>query len=258
MRACVVVLALGGAAPAHAQNHVDVLFYEVEGALATGATDFGPPFDLIPDVRVFPVRLDVVTGGGVSLSPGFTADASPPEGEALPANTPIGFAVEPVALLGDRFLSWWSGTGDVAFEAPATTERIEIDPTGCFSCTSVFVTETTAGAPAWPLGTTSASGSLHQHHDFKLGTGPGGSGAANGVYLLALRAEIAGLEPSPPFFVLFGKSASNGQLGSAASWVEANLLVPEPDASAAALSALLAVWALRRHRRVIASSIVTS
>lgn len=247
-RCAIVAIAIAFAAPARAQ-HVDVLFYELDGRVATGATDFGPPFELRADERVFPVKLDLATGGGVALSPGFTADANPPAGAPLPPLAPIPFFAEPVAQLGGRTLSYWNGTGDVAFEPTPNGERIRIKETGCFVCGTAFIASESADLPTFPLGTTGANGGLHYHPEFALRSGAGSIVAPPaGIYLLALRAEIDGLEPSEPFFIPFGERVTDQALADAATWVELNLL-PEPGALLAPLTACGLLAALHRRRR---------
>jgi hypothetical protein len=247
-----LLLAVAAAAPARAQDHFDVLFYAQDGRVATGATDFGPPFQLLADVRVFPVIFDIATCSGTTSSPGFTASATPPgDGMPLPSLTPIQFRAEPVALLGDRFVSYWDGVGDVAFVEPPHGERIEIDPNAsiCPFCASLFISSDTAPTPTFPLGTTTDTATLHEHHGFKVRIGVGADDCPpDGVYLLGLRASVEGLAESEPFYAVFGQRVSNAELASAADWVEAHLLVPEPGL-ASALAACAALALLRARQR---------
>lgn len=250
----VMAMLLSGLPSSALANHFDVLFYEVGGQLATGATDFGPPFSLLPDVRVFVEPLPI---GDVTSDPGFTAGAPAQAGNAPPGNTVIEFDVLPEPLLDGRTLSRWDLTGDVSFEDPEGV-RIRIKEGSCFTCANVFVDGGTERIPGFTLGTTSATGTLHRHHEIFL-LPPAGSGnlAPAGAYLLALAARMDGLLESPPFYVLFGKQASAAQLEAAASWVEDVLLVPEPGATASGVAALLVLAGVSRQRRKQAQSTLT-
>lgn len=240
--ACFVLSGLPSSALA---DHFDVLFYEFGGQLATGATDFGPPFSLLPDVRVFVEPLPI---GDVTSNPGFTASSPPPAGNALPGDTEIAFDVLPEPLLEGRTLSRWDLAGEVAFEDPGGV-RIRVREGSCFTCASVPVDGGTERLPGFTLGTTSATGTLHRHHEIFL-LPPVGSGslAPAGAYLLALTARVEGFLESPPFYVLFGKQASAAQLEAAARWVEDVLLVPEPGPTASGVAVLAVLIALSRRR----------
>lgn len=233
---------------ASAQGHVDVLFYDVGGQIVTGATDFGPPLELIAGVRVFPVLLD---GGDVTNSPGFTAYEVPPDGVALPDAEPIPFSAEAIPLLDGRTFSYWNGEGEVAFGAPPGGARLEIDPSGCFSCTSAFVEAYAADVPDFPLGTTDALGELHKHHDFKLRPGSGDL-PPPGLYLVALRASMESVVPSEPFFLLFSKNFVGAPVDAASEWIE-TVVLPEPGGLAQTLAAFAAIALSARASRRRAS-----
>jgi MYXO-CTERM domain-containing protein len=234
-------LALAGVPRAEAQPHVDVLFYDVDGQVGVGATDFGPPFVRLADVRVFPVALD---GGVVTSSPGFTASEAPPTGEPLPGRAVVSFDVVPIPSLGGRNLSRWDREPPVVFAAPSGA-FVTIEQASCLACSIVRIDGSAEEKPGFVLGTTTASGSLHRHHSFFLDP----PSAPAGVYLFAMRGWVEGLVPSEPFFVLLGKQASPAQLAAATEWVERNLLVPEPEATSAGVAAALALAALAGRRR---------
>jgi hypothetical protein len=249
---CRVLLSIAislSAIPARAQSsHVDVLFYDVAGRVVTGATDFGPPFRLLPDVRIFPVTLD---DGDIVNAPGFTANATPLDGSALPGEVAVTFDVVPVEPLADRNLSHWDGAGAVTFQATPNGERVEIDQKGCFSCAFVTIDGSAASVTGFSVGTTTSDGSLHKHHDFRVFPGPGATELAPpGFYLIALRSSVSGLLESEPYYVLLGKQVSGEQRLAAVTWIETHL-IPEPapgGAASAALLALAGIAALRRFK----------
>lgn len=253
MRVVLVWLLLLVVAPvASGQQHIDVLFYGLDGQVGVGATDFGPPFALLSDVRVFPVALD---GGVTSSSPGFTANEDPPAGEPLPSGAPVSFDVVPIAALDGRNLSHWDLSPPVAFEAPSGA-FVSIEQQSCFSCTVVTVDGSGQAKEGFVLGTTTATGSLHRHHTFFLDPPL----APAGVYVFAMRGRVDGLLPSAPFYLVFGKQASGAQLDEAAAWVHENLVVPEPGSTSGGVATLLALAALRARRQppVIESMIAKS
>lgn len=237
---CIAALRAEGA-------HLDVLFYDVAGQVTTGATDFGPPFELIPDVRLFVVALDI---GDITNAPGFTANPNVSFGDALPADVAVPFDVVPVARLAGRNLSYWDGSGAVAFGATPGGERVEIDQKGCFTCAFVTVDGSEEVVAGFSVGTTTGDGSLHKHHDFRVLPAAGsGELSPPGMYLIALTTQVAPLLPSEPYYLLFTKQMSAASIEAASSWIETQL-IPEPTAGGAAFAALLALAGLAASRRI--------
>lgn len=250
-----------------ARAHSDVFLAQVNGQVAVGgANELGTldeNFDLT--TRVFE---------GVMISsfppfnpadygrdePGFVALASgsaalPPEASALPANSPVTIHLTPFTIgANSDSLFYWNGSGSVNFQPISSAQpgiAMTIDPN--------------------PLVTTSGSGALHEHAVFTIDNGSAGV-PADGVYLIAPTASVAGLADSQHFHMLWlvdslltdedaaeglEDALSNGEsvyLGkdfgffpAAASYVESDL-VPEPTAGTLCLLGLATCVGLVRRR----------
>ena len=247
--------------------HSDVFLAQVSGQVAVGgANELGEVdenFDLT--TRVFE---------GVMISnfppfnpadygrdePGFVALASgnaalPPGASALSANSPVTIQLAPFTVgANSDTLFYWNGSGSVNFQPIATAQPgigMSLDPN--------------------PIGTTSATGALHEHPAFMLDNGAAGV-PADGVYLIAPTANIAGLADSQHFHMLWlvdsllsdedaaeglEDTFANGEtvyLGkdfgffpAAISYVETNL-VPEPTTGALCLLGLASFVGVIRRR----------
>jgi hypothetical protein len=181
--------------------------------------------------------------------PGFFALSStraadfPAGASALPANAPvtIHFASFTVGSHTDN-LFFWDGSGAVDFQPISTTQpgyAIGLDPN--------------------PVGTTSVTGALHEHPTFTLDNSAPGI-PADGIYLNAPTISVTGLPDSKHFFMVWivdhlipdqdtadsletaldndNPPIINGKnfayVNQAVSYVQRNLVVPEPSSRALA------------------------
>jgi hypothetical protein len=251
-----------------AQAHSDVFLAQVSGQVAVGgANELGTVeenYDLTTQVfegvmiSNFP-PFDPADYG--RDEPGFDALASgslllPPGASALPANSPVTINIAPFKLGNTSSpLYYWNGTGAVNFLPIKATQpgvAMALDPN--------------------PIGTTSASGALHEHPAFTLDNGAAGV-PADGVYLISPTASVPGLAESQHFYMLWLVDAllddeeaaegledtfANNQtvyLGkdfaffpAAIEYVETNL-VPEPATGSLGLAALVGLIATARRRQ---------
>ncbi|MCW5755743.1 MAG: hypothetical protein KIT54_00740 [Phycisphaeraceae bacterium] len=181
---------------AMAQTHEgDIAITGVRGVIETGYADAGTP--------VFGRRVFDTTFGKLpnwTNDPGFDSQVG-----AFAPRASLGFDVLGPVL-------WWDG---LAFEDVAES-RILINK-GPVSIT----TPLEGPLPGFVFGLASTTGKFHHHMGFEL-LDP----ASDGVYLLGLRLwdDAGALEPSKPFYIVFGQNASVGALADAVSWVEANLI----------------------------------
>jgi hypothetical protein len=194
--------------------------------------------------------------------PGFFAISStlgadfPPGASALPANAPVTvhFPSFTVASHTDN-LFFWDGSGAVNFQPISTAQpgySIVLDPN--------------------PVGTTSATGALHEHPVFTLDNGGPGT-PADGVYLNAPAVSIPGLADSRHFFMVWivdhlisdqdsadalenaldndnppivdGKNFA--YVNQAVSYVQNNLVVPEPASAVLATLGCVGLIAIAAH-----------
>jgi hypothetical protein len=176
--------------------------------------------------------------------PGFFALSStraadfPAGASALPANADVTVHF-PSFTVGSHTdnLFFWDGGGAVNFQPISTTQpgyAIGLDPD--------------------PVGTTSATGALHEHPTFTLDNGAPGI-PADGVYIDAPTISVTGLPDSKHFFMVWivdhlipdqdtadaletaldsaGPPIVNGKnfayVNQAVSYVQNNLAVPEPS-----------------------------
>jgi hypothetical protein len=270
--AFVVQLQLSAGA-AHA--HSDVFLAQVGGQVAIGgANELGTVeqnYDLITQVfegvmiSSFP-PFDPADYG--RDEPGFDALANgsaffPAGASALTANSPVTINLAQFTLDGNSdTLFYWNGGGTVNFQPISTVQpgvAMSLDPN--------------------PIGTTSASGALHEHPVFKLDNGAAGV-PADGVYLISPTASVSGLAESSHFYMLWLVDAllddedaaegleevfENGEsvyLGkdfaffpAAIEYVETNV-VPEPATATLGFATLIGLIATAR-RRPVAKSLET-
>lgn len=257
-----------GHSPARAQ-HSDVFVTSVGGQVAIGgANDLGTVeehFDL--DTRLFEGVLipsfppfDPADYG--RDEPGFHAEPSsslafPPGASALPNNAAVTVNLPAFSVgAASDSLFYWSGVGIIDFQ-PITSAQpgvvFSLDPN--------------------PIGSSGAGGGFDLHPVFELDNGGAGV-PADGVYLIAPTASVAGLGDSRPFymvwladalivdeeaaeeleealemghFVVHGKDF--GFFEEAVDYVHDNLVVPEPSALILLVSAVGSCGAIFVPRR---------
>jgi hypothetical protein len=213
-------------APASAQ-HFDVLVQAVDGKLTTGAADI--------DSESFTLGLRVwsrfLSSSFVSSHPGFNAVSTatgslPPGSSALPGNADLFWDFVPMKVGAvTSNLLYWNGAGttpaDVSFGPPPTSE---------FSLSLFGVNNARAAAdgsdqlvPGQSIDTTASDGFLHIHRPFFLDNDHDDGNATvapDGVYLVAMRLRMDGLNRSDPYYIAFGTSgATTVALQAAATWV---------------------------------------
>ena len=250
-----------------AQAHSDVFLAQANGQVAVGGAH-----DLGELDEYFDITTRVFEGVMISSfppfnpadygrdEPGFDTLASgsalmPPGASALPATSSVKINLAPFTIDANAdTLFYWNGAGSVNFQPISTAQpgvAMSLDPD--------------------PIGTTSVSGALHEHAAFGLDNGAAGV-PADGVYLIAPTASVAGLADSDHFFMLWlvdalldDEDAAEGledvfasggsvYLGkdfvffpAAISYVETNV-VPEPLSIALGVFALSAICAPMRRR----------
>jgi hypothetical protein len=197
--------------------------------------------------------------------PGFFALASgspdiPPGATALPGNAAVTIDL-PSFTIGPHAdsLFFWNGSGAVDFQ-PISLAQPGVAMTLTFD----------------PLANTESDGSLHGHGVFRVFTPDDGDALlpADGVYLISPTASVAGLSTSQPFYMLFLVDAliededdaegleealesedpvfmekNFAFFNEAASYVQENLVVPEPTGASLIVIACsgLLVWRQRNR-----------
>jgi hypothetical protein len=221
-----LLVALSFPASASAQ-HFDVWFAQIGTRTDSAAFDFDGG-GVIPGLRVLERALIWDAPVYVGSDPGYTAGASvfPPPTTPLPANVDVVFEA-----LRERTLGWnllfWDGVGPVSFGPVPDGEVLVVDQNGCVTCAQTVIDGSMSDVSGFALGRTSATGTLHVHHDyFLLGDLALSDAPTPGVYLVTLRARAGTLDWTPPFFFVFGAGASAQQRSDAADWVDANLVFP--------------------------------
>lgn len=277
-----VALALAAFASSAGAQHSDALLVSVGGQVVVGtASDIdGPNEELALDASVFelimragfapPVPADYETN-----EPGFfalhgTADAADLAAlgaAALPGGAQVSASLTSFSVGGALdSLFYWNGAGAVDFQSAA-----DALPAVQFGFSPVA------------FGTTDAGGALDGHPIYQLNLA-GAAKPADGVYLVAPRIGVAGLDPSAPFYAVvlvdalitgedqlelvehaledleagapnalvdFGGGVTKdfAFYEEAVEWVESNLVVPEPMSPLLALFASILLAARPRGRR---------
>ncbi len=172
-------------------------------------------------------------------NPGWTILGSenpdmPPGAEALVPNTNLEFDFLPMKI--DGFTSnfmYWDGNDDVAF-GPTPGESYVF---GYQSFDTGFVI--IDGSPVLQEGAgvhnADNLGSFHQHYDWAMDDDLSVSGldVADGIYLVAMRNRMEGLDRSRPYYVIFGTPGSSTAARDAAeAWVDLHADEISPDFSA--------------------------
>jgi hypothetical protein len=263
-----VLTCLRAAPPAHA--HTDIFVTNVGGQVAIGgANDLEsatPTYDL--DTKVFEAVL--VTQYPLPIfdfgrgEPGFFSLSSgspdlPSGASALVGNAAVTVNLPAFSINGQSdSLFYWNGSGDVDFQPIASTQpgvTLALDP-----------------SPFSDL--TGNDGFLHFHPAYELDNGGAGT-PADGVYLAAPTASIAGMTDSQPFYLvlladklLVDDDAAEGleetleeggtfyeavgkDFGfypAAVSYVQSNIAVPEPSGWLLGATAALGFVGLKQRR----------
>jgi len=233
---CLTFVALGLlsiASPAFAQ-HADVLVQDVAGRVTSGAADFDNGQWTLGK-RVFTQEFD----SDYSVSdPGFNALAAgspsmPAGAEALPASTPLGWDFLPMKIDGAASnLFYWNGVGGVQFGGLPGPDY-ELSLFGRVN--AVAVEGSPELVPGDVINITSATGALHTHRFFFLDSGNNNATTtpADGIYLMSMRATMAGLDSSAPIYFLWGTPGSTlAALEAAETWAtdRVDALAPDFDA----------------------------
>ncbi len=241
------LLAAALAAPAHAQEHLDITFQEnddVDARLSVHGRDFGAPkaLRIILDKRVYGRSL--LLNQGFSLvqdDPGFTASEDPDELAPVPLVAPVPnedvwfnvLAAPPqLTALGGRNLSHWDGVGTPSWGPVPDNEGFEIcefDST-CAIGNTITVDGSTNDVTGFVIDATDNEGGMHSHMRFVLLPDNGElppEGPDDGVYLMLMEGTLEPYAEWVPFYVMFEVYAGGAATVNAAiADVEANFLQP--------------------------------
>ncbi len=172
-------------------------------------------------------------------NPGWTilgaGNPDMPDGaEALVPNTNLEFDFLPMKI--DGFTSnfmYWDGNDDVAF-GPTPGENYAF---GYQSFDIGFVI--IDGSPTLQIGagveSTNGLGAIHEHYDWAMDDDLSVSGlnVADGIYMVAMRNRMEGLDRSKPYYMIFGTPGSTTAAREAAeAWADEHLDDLSPDYSA--------------------------
>ncbi len=240
-------LFVSSAPPAAAQGvHFDVAVQQnaSDGRLSVHAFDFDVLLAeaILVDKRVFVRGVSISGNSLVSEDPGFVSITSStalspaglvrvPGGQALRFNVLVP-PVSTMPALAGRNVSYWDGNGTVQWgPTPDAGEGLRIVRGTLANPTfSVTVDGANALVPGFAIGTTLASGSLHEHLKYLLLPDNGALpplGPDDGVYLMLLEVSYAPYAEWIPIFI--GVEAFAGGLAtqaSATAAIEATLLHP--------------------------------
>ena len=236
------------AATASAEHADALLIVNPEGRLTTGFYSFDSNQVLSTGQRVFEGEFDEF---GIVDEPGFNA-LSPSGGgipagfSALPGNAAVTFTGKAFSIGGSAANLWhWDAAGPVDFQ-PVTA------PTSLDIKRSVFTTNLDGSAtdvPGLLIGTTNASGFLHQHVSFQVNDGdadPLAQTADEGFYLWSMELSVGSSLTAEPVYFVHGLGVDDEALHEQAiGFVESNV-VPEPTAALALAGAGVALLARRR------------
>lgn len=237
--AALALVACTSAEVATAQ-HFDVQVQSVDGVLTTGAGNF--------DDGTFTLGLRVWTRyfptGFAANNPGFnaigtTTGTPPPGSDVLPGNADLMWDFLPMKVSDyTSNLLYWNGVGATPSFGPAPTTDYSLSLFGKNNDRAA-ADGTASLIPGQTIDTTAADGFIHVHRFFFLDNDHDDNNAtvaANGVYLIAMRLRMAGLNRSDPFYIVWGTPGASGPsaatLASTATWVSdrADTLAPNYSA----------------------------
>lgn len=217
---------IGLAGPAGAQ-HFDVQVQDVQSKLTTGAADFDDAsFTLGQRVWTrFMNSTFAVNNPGFNAA-GTTTGTLPPGSDALPGAANLSWDFLPMRVGGvTSNLLYWDGVAttpaSVAFGPPPGVDY----SLSLFGKNNIRAAADGTGSlvPGGVIDTTAADGFMHIHRFFFLDNDHddnNATSAADGVYLIAMRLRMEGLDRSDPFYIVWGTpGATTTALQAAATWV---------------------------------------
>ena len=219
---------------AFAQQDDDVLIVDVEGRLTSGRPNFDGTWRL--GIRSYQGRFDsdVTTRDPGWNTLGSGSPAMPAGAAAPPPDTDLEWDFLPMKISGlAANLFFWNGAGAVSF-GPTPGDDYELF---LQSKSSGFIAADGSAAlvSGAVIDDTDSIGALHRHRFWFLDDGDGNMSAdpADGIYLVALRTRMEGLDRSRPLFFAFRTlSASGAALDQVQTWVDAVLNELAPDFAA--------------------------
>ena len=242
-----VVIAVGVGPGSARALHLDVLSEQEDGRIVTGTGDFDHDLwtlgervfhrDLGPTPTINPTYLS-------NNNPGFNSigEGSPdlPVGSLpLPASSILSWDFLPMTIGGlSQNLFYWNGqdTDGVAGLTPSDVKFGTL-PSPNYRLTLLDFNNgihsadgTNTIVPGGKIALTGADGALHQHLLFALQDNDGNDATLplDGLYLIAIRLKIPGLQDSLPVFLLFGTPGSSisAEDDAAYPWIEQQLNLP--------------------------------
>jgi hypothetical protein len=236
------------AAPGTARAlHLDVLSEQQNGRIVTGTGDFDHDLWTLGE-RVFHRDLNPTPATGATYlsnnNPGFNSIGAgsvdlPANSQPLPASSILSWDFLPMTINGlSQNLFYWNGQdtdgvagltpSDVKFGAlPSPNYRLTLLD---FNNGIHSVDGTNTIVPGSKIALTGSDGSMHQHLLFALQDNDGNDATlpVDGLYLIAIRLKIPGLQDSLPVFLIFGTPGSSisAEDDAAYPWVEQQLNLP--------------------------------
>ena len=240
--------------------HGDALLVDINGTLTTGIYDVDENDGEAP-VNIYEAELELFDLAGVYVGdePGFYAlsqanlDANIQAGlTTLPADTPITLSVVPLAIdnTSANFWRWNDATQQFDVVNDGTNLQIESKPGGA----DIFADGSDTIDAGALIGTTSATGFLHDHLEFFLNDDDANfaTHAPEGVYLVTLQFSD-GQRQSDPFYLLLGAIADENNDEAIEEMIEAAeegleaALVPSP--STGLIAGLTCIGLMMRRSR---------
>lgn len=221
-----VAVLLTAVADVHAQLDSDVLILDVDGRLTSGSPNFSTN-SWILGTRSYAEQFDsdfLITDPGWNTL-GQGSSSLPAGAEALPADTGLEWDFLPMKIDGTvANLFYWDGNGTVEFgELPTPNYKVYLQAQ---STEFIAADGSSALVPGGVIDETDEFGSLHRHRRWFLDDDDGSqvTDPVDGLYLVAVRTRMEGLDRSRPLFIVFGTLTSGlAVLDDAQQWVDENL-----------------------------------